>query len=580
MGDAMINGARIVLETLHRMGVTDFFGYPGGAVIPIYDEIYKYPKLNHYFARHEQGAAHEADGYARATGKCGVCLATSGPGATNLVTGLMTAHMDSVPVLAITGQVGCALLGKDAFQESDIVGITMPITKNNYLVKSIYDLPRILREAYYIATTGRPGPVLVDIPKDVQLKEITRDEFDKLYEEPFALEGYEPNYKGHPKQIKKAAKVLKNAKRPLIIAGAGVLKGRASAELFELAAKAQIPVTNTLLGLGSFPGDHELFLGMLGMHGTAAANFATDEADVVLAAGIRFDDRIAGNPEAFCKNATIIHIDIDPAEIEKNRKVDVPIVGDVKQVLQALNKELKIGEDEAKVAAHEAWNTQIRAWQEQYALRYNEQPDGTLPPQQVLKTLNELLQGDAVIVTDVGQHQMWAAQYFTYRKPNSIVTSGGAGTMGFGLPAAIGAQVGMPKSKVVLVVGDGGFQMTAHELMLINQYKLPVKIVLLNNSYLGMVRQWQELFNDKRYSYVDLSCNPDFQTLAAAYGVRSVKIEGATDLKAKLKAALDADDGVLIECVVAREENVYPMIPAGMTVADMRGKEGVADDVE
>ena len=580
MGDAMINGARIVLETLHRMGVTDFFGYPGGAVIPIYDEIYKYPKLNHYFARHEQGAAHEADGYARATGKCGVCLATSGPGATNLVTGLMTAHMDSVPVLAITGQVGCALHGKDAFQESDIVGITMPITKNNYLVKSIYDLPRILREAYYIATTGRPGPVLVDIPKDVQLKEITRDEFDKLYEEPFALEGYEPNYKGHPKQIKKAAKVLKNAKRPLIIAGAGVLKGRASAELFELAAKAQIPVTNTLLGLGSFPGNHELFLGMLGMHGTAAANFATDEADVVLAAGIRFDDRIAGNPEAFCKNATIIHIDIDPVEIEKNRKVDVPIVGDVKQVLQALNKELKIGEDEAKVAAHEAWLTQIKAWQKQYALRYNKQPDGTLPPQQVLKTLNELLQGDAVIVTDVGQHQMWAAQYFTYRKPNSIVTSGGAGTMGFGLPAAIGAQVGMPKSKVVLVAGDGGFQMTAHELMIINQYKLPVKIVLLNNSYLGMVRQWQELFNDKRYSYVDLSCNPDFQTLAAAYGVRSVKIEGETDLKSKLKAALDADDGVLIECVVAREENVYPMIPAGMTVADMRGKEGVADDVE
>lgn len=577
MGDAMINGARIVLETLHRMGVTDFFGYPGGAVIPIYDEIYKYPKLNHYFARHEQGAAHEADGYARATGKCGVCLATSGPGATNLVTGLMTAHMDSVPVLAITGQVGCALLGKDAFQESDIVGITMPITKNNYLVKSIYDLPRILREAYYIATTGRPGPVLVDIPKNVQLKEITRDEFDKLYEEPFALEGYEPNYKGHPKQIKKAAKVLKNAKRPLIIAGAGVLKGKAADELFELADKARIPVTNTLLGLGSFPGQHELFLGMLGMHGTAAANFATDEADVVLAAGIRFDDRIAGNPEAFCKNATIIHIDIDPAEIEKNRKVDVPIVGDVKQVLRALNKELGT---ESKLESHEAWLKQVSDWKQAYALRYKEQADGTLVPQQVLQTLNELLQGDAIIVTDVGQHQMWAAQYFTYRKPNSIVTSGGAGTMGFGLPAAIGAQVGMPKRKVVLVVGDGGFQMTAHELMLIKQYNLPVKIVLINNSYLGMVRQWQELFNDKRYSYVDLSCNPDFQALAGAYGVRSVKIEGSADLKAKLKAELDADDGVVIECVVAREENVYPMIPAGMTVADMRGKEGVADDVE
>lgn len=587
MGDAMINGAHIVLETLHRLGVTDFFGYPGGAVIPIYDEIYKYPKLNHYFARHEQGAAHEADGYARATGKCGVCLATSGPGATNLVTGLMTAHMDSVPVLAITGQVGCALLGKDAFQESDIVGITMPITKNNYLVKSVRDLPRILREAYYIATTGRPGPVLVDIPKDVQLTEITRKEFDRLYEEPFVLEGYEPNYKDHSKQVKKVAKVLKTAKRPLIIAGAGVLKGRASAELLELAEKMRIPVTNTLLGLGSFPGEHELFLGMLGMHGTAAANFATDEADVVLAAGIRFDDRIAGNPDAFCKNATIIHIDIDPAEIEKNRKVDVPIVGDVKQVLQSLNKELglsanasKDGAKEALKTSHEAWLAQVGAWKEEYALRYNKQPDGTLPPQQVLAELNDLLKGDAIIVTDVGQHQMWAAQYFTYSTPNSIVTSGGAGTMGFGLPAAIGAQVGMPERKVVLVVGDGGFQMTAHELMLIKQYKLPVKIALLNNSYLGMVRQWQELFNDKRYSYVDLSCNPDFQTLAAAYGVRSVKIEGETDLKAKLKAALDANEGMLIECVVAREENVYPMIPAGMTVADMRGKEGVADDVE
>ncbi|WP_295236802.1 biosynthetic-type acetolactate synthase large subunit [Veillonella sp.] len=573
MSTDTINGARIVLETLHHIGITDFFGYPGGAVIPIYDEIYKYDGLTHYFARHEQGAAHEADGYARATGKCGVCLATSGPGATNLVTGLMTAHMDSVPVLAITGQVGRSLLGKDAFQESDIVGITMPITKNNYLVKSIYDLPRILREAYYIATTGRPGPVLVDIPKDVQLASISRVEFERLCEEPFTLEGYEPNYKGHPLQVKKAVALLKGANKPLIIAGAGILKGRAAEELYELATKAHIPVTNTLLGLGSFPGQHELFLGMLGMHGTAAANFATDEADVVLAAGIRFDDRIAGNPEAFCKNAKIIHIDIDPAEIEKNRKVDVPIVGDVKQVLQAINEALP-------VATHDSWLAQTKVWKRDYALRYRQVSEGTLVPQKVLATLDELLQGDAIIVTDVGQHQMWAAQYFTYQCPNSIVTSGGAGTMGFGLPAAIGAQVGQPHKKVVLVVGDGGLQMTAHELMLIKQYNLPVKVVLLNNSYLGMVRQWQELFNDKRYSFVDLSVNPDFQTLAAAYGVRSVKIEGQQDLKAKLEAELATDDGVLIECIVEREENVYPMIPAGMTVVDMRGAKGVADDGE
>ncbi|WP_298705473.1 biosynthetic-type acetolactate synthase large subunit [uncultured Veillonella sp.] len=570
MSREMINGARIVLETLHHIGIRHIFGYPGGAVIPIYDEIYKYDGLTHYFARHEQGAAHEADGYARASGQCGVCLATSGPGATNLVTGLMTAHMDSVPVLAITGQVGCSLLGKDAFQESDIVGITSPITKNNYLVKSIQDLPRVLREAHYIATTGRPGPVLIDIPKDVQVSQISRDEFTKLLEAPFNLEGYEPNYEGHPLQIKKAIKLLKGAQKPLIIAGAGILKSGAADELYELATKAQIPVTNTLLGLGSFPGNHELFLGMLGMHGTAAANFATDEADVVLAVGIRFDDRIAGNPTAFCKSATVIHIDIDPAEIEKNKAVEVPIVGDAKRVLGAINKGIPKAE-------HEAWVHQIRAWKEEYALRYLPSESGVLKPQQVLEYVDHCLGGEAIIVTDVGQHQMWAAQYFKYTKPNSIITSGGAGTMGFGLPAAIGAQVSVPHKKVVLIVGDGGFQMTAQELMLITQYKLPVKIVLLNNSFLGMVRQWQELFNDKRYSYVDLSINPEFQTLAKAYGVKSVQIKRDEELR-QLNEFLHSDEGVLIECIVEREENVYPMIPAGQTVADMVGKKGVPDN--
>lgn len=570
MSREMINGARIVLETLHHIGIRDIFGYPGGAVIPIYDEIYKYDGLTHYFARHEQGAAHEADGYARASGKCGVCLATSGPGATNLVTGIMTAHMDSIPLMAITGQVGCSLLGKDAFQESDIVGITSPITKHNYLVKSIKDLPRVLREAHYIATTGRPGPVLIDIPKDVQVGKISRDEFNALLEEPFNLEGYDPTYNGHPLQIKKAIKLLKSAKKPLIIAGAGVLKSGAADELYELATKAQIPVTNTLLGLGSFPGHADLFLGMLGMHGTASANFATDEADVVLAVGIRFDDRIAGNPKAFCKQATVIHIDIDPAEIEKNKAVEVPIVGDAKNVLHAINEGVP-------KADHTEWVETIKGWKSEYALRYHLSPTGALKPQQVLEYVDQELQGDAIIVTDVGQHQMWAAQYFKYKNPNSIITSGGAGTMGYGLPAAIGAQISSPNKKVVLVVGDGGFQMTAQELMLISQYKLPVKILLLNNSFLGMVRQWQELFNDKRYSYVDLSVNPEFQTLAKAYGVTSLQLKKTADLS-QLKAALASDEGVLIECIVEREENVYPMIPAGQTVAEMVGKKGVPDN--
>lgn len=574
MSTEMINGARIVLETLHRIGIREIFGYPGGAVIPIYDEIYKYDGLTHYFSRHEQGAAHEADGYARASGRCGVCLATSGPGATNLVTGIMTAHMDSVPLLAITGQVGCALLGKDAFQESDIVGITVPITKNNYLVKNIRDLPRIIREAHYIATTGRPGPVLIDIPKDIQLTEIPREEFNRLYDKPFNLEGYDPNYKGHPLQIKKAVQLLKNAKRPLIIAGAGVMKSKASQELWQLAKNTETPVTTTLLGLGGFPGNDTLFLGMLGMHGTAPANLATEETDVVIAAGIRFDDRIAGNPKEFCKNAKIIHIDIDPAEIEKNRKVDVPIVGDLKGVLQAMNEQLP------QPLHHDTWIEQISAWKETYALRYHQPEGNKLVPQKVLQELNAILRGNAIIVTDVGQHQMWAAQYMTYQHPNSIVTSGGAGTMGFGLPAAIGAQVGCPDKKVVLIVGDGGLQMTAHEMMLLKQYNLPVKVVLLNNNYLGMVRQWQELFNDRRYSYVDLEFNPNFVKLAEAYGVRGVRIDNKDDLRTHLRDEIMSDEPVLLEFVVEREENVYPMIPAGKTVADMVGKKGVPDDVE
>lgn len=567
----MINGARMVLECLYRVGVTDIFGYPGGAVIPIYDEIYSFPKIKHYFARHEQGASHEADGYARVSGKVGVCLATSGPGATNLVTGIMTAQMDSVPMLAITGQVRSQLLGKDAFQETDIVGITSPITKMNYLVKNIKEIPRIIKEAYYIAQTGRPGPVLVDIPNDIQLQEISMEEFNKLFSKDISLEGYSPNYDGHQGQIKKALRFIKEAKKPLIIAGAGILKSNASQELYELAKKIQSPVAMTLLGLGAYPGMDELSLGMLGMHGLAAANFATDEADLVIAAGIRFDDRIAGNPTKFCEKAKIIHIDIDPAEIDKNKKIEVPIVGDLKSVLTEINKEVVSKENKE-------WVETIKNWKKEYSLIHNEVGEDKLLPQEVLKELDSILKGEGIIVTDVGQHQMWTAQYLTYQNPNSIVTSGGAGTMGFGVPAAIGAQVGAPDKKVVLVVGDGGFQMTFQELMMIKQYNLPVKILIINNSFLGMVRQWQELFKNKRYSSVNLEINPDFVKIAEAYGVTSARLKTKEDLKTKLKDLIMSDEGVVIDCVVEREENVFPMIPAGKTVSDMIGKKGVLEN--
>jgi len=571
MSSEMINGARMLLECLHKVGVTDMFGYPGGAVIPIYDEIYSFDKIKHYFARHEQGAVHAADGYARVSGKVGVCLATSGPGATNLVTGIMTAHMDSIPLLAITGQVRSNLLGRDAFQETDIVGITVPITKGNYLVQNIKDIPRIIKEAYFIASTGRPGPVLVDIPNDIQQQEISYDEFNKLFDKEVQLEGYDPTYVGHPVQIKRALSLIKKAKKPLIIAGAGVIKSQASKELFELANKMDMPVTTTLLGLGAFPENHDLSLGMLGMHGTVPANYATDEADLVIAAGIRFDDRIAGNPSKFCERAKIIHIDIDPAEIDKNKKADVPIVGDLKNVLSEINKELEPQD-------HKEWTDKVKEWKKEYPLAHRDVGKDKLLPQEVLKAINDILDGDTIVVTDVGQHQMWAAQYMTYKNANSIVTSGGAGTMGFGVPAAIGAQVGARDKKVVLIVGDGGFQMTLEEIMMIRQYNLPVKVVIINNSFLGMVRQWQELFKDRRYSFVDLECNPDFVKIADAYGIKSERLKTKADLENKLKDLILSDEGVILDCIVEREENVFPMIPAGKTVSQMIGKKGVLEN--
>ena len=567
----MIRGARILLETLKRLGVTDIFGYPGGAVIPIYNEIYDFEGINYYLARHEQGAAHEADGYARASGKCGVCLATSGPGATNLVTGIMTAHMDSIPLLAITGQVCSHLLGKDAFQESDIVGITMPVTKNNYLVKDIRDMIRTVKEAYYLATTGRPGPVLVDITRDAQLDVISYEEFEAIFNEPISIEGYDPNYIGHPKQIKKAIDLLKGAKRPLIIAGHGVLLSNATEELYKLATTCQVPVVNTLLGLGSFPGEHQLSLGMLGMHGTVYANYAVNEADVVLALGIRFDDRIAGVPKEFCKDATIIHVDIDPAEIGKNKLIDVPIVGDLKHVLNEINHELT-------PQTHDSWLERIREWREEYPIRVRPHEGNSLLPQKVIQEIDNIVKGNAIVVTDVGQHQMWASQFITFSKPNTIITSGGAGTMGFGLPAAIGAQVAQPDKKVVLITGDGGLQMNSQELLLLKAYNIPVKVVIINNGFLGMVRQWQELFNQRRYSFVDLEVNPDFETLAKAYGVQGVTLSTIEELRSQLRDLILSDEPVVINCVVEREENVFPMIPAGCTAKDMMGLKGGPDN--
>ena len=571
MANEMIKGARILLECLSRLGIKEIFGYPGGAVIPIYDELYSFKDIKHYFARHEQGAVHEADGYARSTGKVGVCLATSGPGATNLVTGIMTAHMDSIPLLAITGQVTSTLLGKDAFQESDILGITVPITKMNYLIQDIRDLPRILREAYYIASTGRPGPVLVDIPRDIQLQEIPYDEFNKLYEKPFHLEGYNPVYEGHKGQIKTAIKMIKDAKKPLIIAGAGILKGHAYDELKEFVDKTNIPVAMTLLGLGSFPANHELALGMIGMHGTTYANYAANEADLVIAAGMRFDDRVTGNPQKFLPNAKIIHIDIDPAEIGKNKLIDVPIVGDLKNVLAELNEKVP-------KLSHNEWLDEVAKLKKKYSLTFRKTEEDVLIPQEILFEINKLTKGEVIVATDVGQHQMWSAQFIKFNHPYTILTSGGAGTMGFGLPAAIGAQVANPNKKVLAIVGDGGFQMTFQELMMLKEYNLPVKIFIINNSYLGMVRQWQELFHEKRYSSVDLSYNPDFIKIGEAYGIKSIQLKNKKDLKKYLKKILESDEAVLVECIVEKEENVYPMIPAGKDVSQLVGKRGVLED--
>ncbi len=548
-----MTGAEAILECLRREGVEVIFGLPGGVLLPLYDAIYN-SDLRHILVRHEQAAAHAADGYARATGKVGVCLATSGPGATNLVTGIATAYMDSVPIVAMTGQVNTNLIGKDAFQEADITGITMPITKHNYLIKSSKDIPRVFREAFHIARTGRPGPVLIDLPRD-----ITVDELDFYYPE-INLPGYNPSTKVHQLQIRKAAEALMAAERPVIYAGGGVRYSNAHEELFQLAVTINAPVTTTLMGLGCFPEDHPLSLGMLGMHGTKYANLAVQEADVLLAVGARFDDRVTGKIASFAPKARIIHIDIDPAEIGKNVRVDIPVVGDAKNALTELLKFVQ-------QKPWSAWNDKISAWKNEYPLRYR-MDENVIKPQYVVEKIYELCP-DAIIVTEVGQNQMWAAQFFKHKDPRKFITSGGLGTMGYGFPAAIGAKVGRPECEVIDVAGDGSFQMNIQELATAVVNDIPVKIAILNNGVLGMVRQWQSLFFGKRYSHTTLGDVPDFVKVAEAYGALGLRATKPSEVEGVLKEGLASDRPTVMDFIVHRDEKVSPMVPAGASLSEI-----------
>ncbi len=551
-----IKGAQVVCESLVREGVDVIFGYPGGAVIPIYDALVDYP-LRHVLVRHEQAAAHAADGYARATGRVGVCFATSGPGATNLVTGIATAHLDSSPLVAVTGQVPSAYVGKDAFQEVDVTGITLPITKHNYLVTNAEDLPRVMKEAFHIARTGRPGPVLVDITKDAQTGEV---EFE--YPAEVDLPGYKPTVRGHEGQIKQAAQTIAESRRPVIFAGHGVTLANAQQELRQLAETIHAPVITTLLGIGSFPRTHPLCLGMSGMHGEAYANKAVQGADLLIAIGMRFSDRVTGKVDTFARDAKVIHIDVDPAEIGKNVPVDVPVVGDVKQVLESLNARVE-------KADHTEWLETVHAWREDSEQRdiLNRETDDMLPPY-IIRQIWHANMGQAIMVSDVGQNQMWEAQYYLHDKYRSLITSGGLGTMGFALPAAIGAQVGCPDDEVWVTVGDGGIQMNIQELATVVQEELPLKIAILNNSYLGMVRQWQELFFGRRYSGTPIS-SPDYVKLADAYGLTGLRVTKKDAVVPTLKRAREIGGPVLIEFRVVEEENVYPMVPAGAGISSM-----------
>ena len=551
-----LTGAQILMKMLQEEGVETIFGYPGGAVIDIYDELDR-TDIKHVLVRHEQAAVHAADGYARAKGEVGVALVTSGPGATNTVTGIASAYMDSIPLVIFTGQVPKGLIGNDAFQEVDIVGITRPCTKHNYLVKKGEDFARIIKEAFHIAKSGRPGPVLIDIPKDVANTKVTFKDPGEI-----KLKAYNPNYTPNIKQIKKIVSLIKKAKKPIIFAGGGVILSKASEELTKFAKSTNIPVTASLMGLGAFPGDDQLWMGMLGMHGTYRANMATAECDLMIAVGVRFDDRVTGKIDEFAPHAKIVHIDIDPASINKNLPVTIPIVGDCKLSLEQLNDLVDKEKSEDLLQSRDQWIDKIEAWKATNNLEYKKSK--TIKPQYVIQKLHELTKGEAIVTTEVGQNQMWAAQFYNYKRPNHFITSGGLGVMGFGLPAAIGAQMACPDKIVVDIAGDGSIQMNSQELATAIQYKLPVKIVILNNGYLGMVRQWQELFYDKRYSSTRMNHTPDFVKLAEAYGAVGLRATKPEEVEKVLSEGLSTPNTVIMEFIVEPEENVYPMVPAGV----------------
>ena len=550
-------GSDLVLETLRDLGIDTIFGYPGGAVLPLYDAIYNFKGIRHILGRHEQGCLHEAEGYAKSTGKLGVAVVTSGPGATNAITGIADAMSDSVPLLVFTGQVARAGIGKDAFQEADIVGITMPITKYNYQVRETADIPRIITEAVHIATTGRPGPVVIDLPKDVSALET-----DFIYSPEVNLPSYQPTLEPNDMQIKKILKQLSKAKKPVLLAGGGISYAEAAAELNEFAERYQIPVVTSLLGQGTIATSHPLFLGMGGMHGSFAANIAMTEADFMISIGCRFDDRLTGNPKTFAKNAKVAHIDIDPAEIGKIISADIPVVGDAKKALQMLLAEPTVHNNTEK------WIEKVT--KDKNRVRSYDKKERVVQPQAVIERIGELTNGDAIVVTDVGQHQMWTAQYYPYQNERQLVTSGGLGTMGFGIPAAIGAKIANPDKEVVLFVGDGGFQMTNQELAILNIYKVPIKVVMLNNHSLGMVRQWQESFYEGRTSESVFDTLPDFQLMAQAYGIKNYKFDNPETLARDLEVITE-DVPMLMEVDISRKEQVLPMVPAGKSNHEMLG---------
>ena len=552
-----------LMECLKAEGVDVVFGLPGGANLPTYDAFYD-AGIRHILVRHEAGGGHAAEGYAKATGRVGVSLGTSGPGATNLVTPICDAMMDSVPVVFLTGQVRTDLLGTDGFQEADTIGITMPIVKHSFMIQHPLELPRTIHEAFHLARTGRPGPVVVDIPQDLSRADIPYEPVEDVH-----LPGYQPTTDGNQKQIRLAAKALANSRRPVIYAGGGVVGANASAELTELATVDRFPVTCTVMGLGGFSGTHDQWLGMLGMHGTRTANYAIDEADLIIAIGARFDDRVTGKLSQFAPRAKFIHIDIDPAEISKNVPAHIPIVGDARNILPRLTAEYRAqSPDPSRL---EEWWTRIRTWQERHPLGYADSTDSEIKPQYMIKALYEATGGDAIVTSDVGQHQMWAAQYFNFDRPRRWINSGGLGTMGFGLPAAMGAKVGCPDQTVVCIAGDGSVQMNMQELATCAQEGIAIKVFIMNNGYLGMVRQWQELFWDKRYSQVDMGQWPDFVKVAEAYGATGMRLEDKRTLVSDMQRALATEGPVLVDVRVTREENTYPMIPAGQPARDMVG---------